>query len=274
MSNLRNAQLLQQMQRHPLRATLAKALDIAETFQGDVEFLSLNKDLSPQGRDNARRAKLRAAIRDLRDVRSPIDELRKKLDAKRAAVAMPQFKQDDIVGFLRRQELRAALRSMANAGQRALLLKDPAFADAMLEQPPALSGLQPQQIGEDKAEGNQDFLLVEAAKKRRLESLFAPQIAEIDELEKTISEANMIADLARVDLKLHSEMDDRQFTEFVKPIENRQSAPWLVQVGDTVMRVRPEKRGTPEYHTPATPDELRDGVKFDSEAAYLASRAA
>jgi hypothetical protein len=69
--------------------------------------LSLNKDLSPLGRDNMRRAKLRAAIRDLRDIRAPIDEMQSKLDAKRAAVAMPPFKQDDIVGFLRRQELRA-----------------------------------------------------------------------------------------------------------------------------------------------------------------------
>jgi hypothetical protein len=72
MSNLRNAQLLQQMQHHPLKATLAKALDLAEAFQGDVEYLTLNKDLSPVGRDNMRRAKLRAAVRDLRDIRAPI----------------------------------------------------------------------------------------------------------------------------------------------------------------------------------------------------------
>jgi arginase family enzyme len=62
MSNLRNSQLLQQMQAHPLKATLAKALDVAEAFQGDMEFLQLNKDLSEQGRDNAMRAKLRAGV--------------------------------------------------------------------------------------------------------------------------------------------------------------------------------------------------------------------
>jgi hypothetical protein len=128
-NNFRNAELLQKLARNPLKATLAKALDLAENFQGDVEFLSLNKDLSPLGRENMRRAKLRAAIRDLRDIRAPIDEMQQKLDAKRAAVAIPSFKQDDIVGFLRRQELRAALRGM-DAGQRALTLNDPAFADA------------------------------------------------------------------------------------------------------------------------------------------------
>ena len=192
MSNFRNAQLLQQVGAHPLKAALAKALDIAETFHGDVEYLTLDKDLSPQGRQKALQSKLRAAIRDLRDARAPINELQAKLDKKRAAVAMPPFDPKDVVGFLRRQELRAALR-LANAGQRALLLEDPAFADAMLEQPPVLSGLQPQQIGKDKDEGNQDFLLVEAAKKRRLELLFAPQLAEIAELEGTIAEAAQIA---------------------------------------------------------------------------------
>jgi hypothetical protein len=164
---------------------------------------------------------------------------------------MPQFKQDDIVGFLRRQELRAALRSMANARQRALLLEDSAFADAMLEQPPALSGLQPQQIGEAKDEGNQDFLLVEATKKRRLETLFAPQLEEIAELEKTVSEANMIADLARVDLKLHSEMDDRTFADFTKPIEGRQSAPWLRRFTENGIEVIREARSSRPNAPPA-----------------------
>ena len=109
MSNLRNSQLLEQMRAHPLKATLARALDIAETFAGDVQFLQLDKNLSQEGRDNARRAKLRAAVRNLRDISAPIAALQKKLDAKRKAVAMPKFDQNDVVGFLRRQEIRAAL---------------------------------------------------------------------------------------------------------------------------------------------------------------------
>lgn len=179
MSTLRNSQLLQQVKAHPLKAALAKALDLAEAFQGDMQFLQLNRDLSDQGRDNERRAKLRAAIRDLRDVRSPISELQKKLDAERAAVAMPAVDPKDVVGFLRRQELRAALRSM-DPGQRAVLIEDPAFADAMLEQPPALSGLLPA-----------EKFLVDQVREKRLENLFAAQIGEIDELEKTVADANM-----------------------------------------------------------------------------------
>jgi hypothetical protein len=276
MSNLRNSQLLQQVGRHPLKAALARCFDISETFAGDVEFLSLDKNLSSEGRENARQSKLRAAIRDLRDARAPIHELETKLAAKRKAVAMPKFDPADTIGFLRRMELRTALRSMENSGQRELLLQDPAFADAMLEQPPVLSGLQPQQIGEDKSKGNQDFLLVEAAKKQRLESLFAPQLAEIAELEGTVAEANMIADLARVDLQSSSGMEPRVFAEFVKPVEAKQNAVWLKRdtdlKGNAIVRVF-----DPANHTAfpiATADQVRDGVFFKDFEEYQASRAA
>ncbi len=264
MSNtFRNTELLQKLERHPLKQTLARALDTAETFQGDVEFLSLNKDLSPQGRQKAMQAKLRAAIRDLRDARAPINEMQKKLDAKRAAVAMPAFDPNDLVGFLRRQELRATLRSM-DAGQRAVLLAgNPAFADAMLEQPPALSGLLPNETK-----------LVDDTKKARLAGLFAPQLAEIEELKGTIKDANMVIDLAQVDLKLHSGMDDRTFIEFVKPIEMKQGAPWLVRAteeGKEVIRaIDVETHLAPT----ATPDQIRDGKFYKDFAEYQADRGA
>jgi hypothetical protein len=70
-NNFRNTDLLQKLERNPLKAQMARALDAAEIFAGDVENLSLNNDLSPRGRDNARRAKLRAVVRENRDARGP-----------------------------------------------------------------------------------------------------------------------------------------------------------------------------------------------------------
>ena len=75
-NNFRNTELLQKLARNPLKAQMARALDVSEIFSGDVEYLSLNNDLSPQGRDNARRAKLRAAVRDNRDARGPVNDLK------------------------------------------------------------------------------------------------------------------------------------------------------------------------------------------------------
>jgi hypothetical protein len=60
----------------------------------------------------------------------------------------------------------------------------------------------------------------------------------------------------------------------VKPITTRQIAPWLVKNGDSVVRVRPEKFGTPELNQPATEDEIRDGKFYKDQAEYLADRAA
>jgi len=277
MSNLRNSQLLRQVGRHPLKAALARCFDIAETFQSDVEYLLQlqSKKLGVAGYDDERQAKLRAAIRDLRDARAPIGEMQAKLDAKRKAVAIPKFDPKDIVGFLRRQELRAALRSM-NAAQRELTLNNPQFADALLEQPAALSGLF---LAEDfkgtvSPEIQRDRDIVAAAKQKRLETLFAPQLAEIDELEKVVAEGNMVADLARVDLQSHSGMEPRMFAEFAKPVEAKQNAPWLkrfTEDGKEVIRVVDlENHGA----RIATEREILDGKFYPDHASYLADRAA
>ncbi len=267
-NNFRNSELLQKLERHPLKKALARALDASELFAGDIEHIKLDRRLSAEGRDDARRAKLRGALRDNRDARAPLNEMKATLEQKRKLVAMPKFDPADTLGFLRRQELRTALRTMSS-GQRALHLSNPAFADAMLEMPPVLSGLHvvEGQPGEDAS-------LVEKTKSDRLESLYGPQLAEIAELEGTVAEAAGIFDLALVDMKLHSEMDDRTFTEFVTPIMNRKNAPWLIKNGAAVVRVRPEMKGTPQLHQPASADEIADGKFYKTEAEYLADRAA
>jgi hypothetical protein len=275
MSNIRNSQLLQQMQAHPLKATLAKMLDAAETFEGDVQFLQLNTDLSDAGRRNAMQSKLRAAVRDLRDARAPVDEMAKKLDAKRAAVAMPKFDQSDSVGFLRRQELRSVLRTM-DAGQRSMHLNDAAFADALLEQPPIVSGLF---VAEDfkgtvSPEIQRDRDIVAEAKEKRLAGMFASQLAEIDQLETTLAEARMIADVARVDLQSSSGMEPAQFHEFCKPVESKADAPWLkryTEDGREVVRVI-----LPGEHLArvATEREILDGKFYKDFSEYQADRAA
>jgi hypothetical protein len=273
--NLRNSQLLSRVQAHPLKKTLARALDIAEVLRGDVEFLALDRNLSDTGRQNAMQSKLRAAIRDLRDARAPLVEMEKKLDAKRKAVAMPAFDQSDSVGFLRRQELRQVLRSM-DAGQRSLHLADPAFCDALLELPPIASGFFVAEnfTGTISPEIQRDRDIVAAAKENRLAGMFGPQLAEIDGLEQTLAEANMIADVARVDLQNSSGMEPAQFNEFCKPVESKANAPWLrkfVEDGREVIRVI-----VPGEHSArlATEREVLDGKYYTDFSEYQADRAA
>jgi hypothetical protein len=275
MSNLRNEKLLQQVGRHPLKAALARCFDIAETFQGDVEFLQLNRDLSPEGRQNAMQAKLRAAVRDLRDAKAPIAGLAEKLDKKRKVVAVPEFDPADVVGFLRRQELRAALRTM-ETGQRELLLQDPNFADAMLEQPPVLSGLflADNFKGTISPEMQRDRDIVAAAKEKRLAGMFGRDLEEIAALEQTVAEANMIADIARVDLQSSSGMEPREFGEFVKPVEAKANAPWLrkyIEDGVEVVRVVDLENHRARV---ATEREILDGKYYENFEQYQADRSA
>jgi hypothetical protein len=265
-TNFRNAELLQKLERHPLKKALARALDASELFAGDIEHIKLDRRLSAEGRDDARRSKLRGALRDNRDARAPLAQMQATLEVKRAAVKRPPLDRSDKVAVDDRRQLRTILRGM-DRGARALLLSgagaDPDFVDAMLEAKPIVSGLMPE-----------EQFLVDAAREERLAGLYGPQLAEISELETTIAEANGIFDLALVDLKLHSEMDDRAFTEFTAPIMNRKNAPWLVKNGDAIIRVRPEMKGTPQLNQPATLEEIADGKYYKSETEYLADRAA
>jgi hypothetical protein len=278
MSTLRNSQLLQQVGRHPLKSALARCLDISELFAGDAQFLELDKNLSTQGRDNARQAKLRAAIRDLRDARAPIAEIQSKLDAKRKVVAMPKFDRSDDYALKLRMELRQTLKT-ADTGQRALLLAKPAYADALLETEPEASGLflAEEFKGTVSAEIQRDRDIVAAAKEKRLAGMFGRELEEIAELEKVVAEANMVADIARNDLQLHSEMEPRVFNEFVKPVESKANALWLKRDKDAsgaevIYVLVPDGQGF--RGRIASPDEQRDGHFFQNHSEYLASRAA
>jgi hypothetical protein len=170
---------------------------------------------------------------------------------------------------LNRRELRDASRAMS-FGQRAALMSGPTrdkdFVDSVLEQAAWVSGINTYDPGE--------LELYEAAKAERLRDLHGPLIDQIEERDAVESEARMILDVARDDLKLHSGMEDRAFADFAKPIENRDSAPWLkrfTENGVEVVRVVDlENHGA----RIATEREILDGKFYKDHAEYLADRAA
>lgn len=126
--------------------------------------------------------------------RTPIEDLKARAQPKRAAVKIPPF-DGDTVGFLRRQGLRAALKGMTLGERQALLTGANAnveFVDAALDQHPVLSGF---------ANNPMEMQIFAAAQEDRLHSLFGPQLAEI---ETTIAEAELIANVARGDISRRS----------------------------------------------------------------------
>ena len=93
---------------------------------------------------------------------------------------------------------------------------------------------------------------------------------EIAELERTIAEAKAIVDVARVDLQSRSGLEWAEFEKFVKPVEAKQSVPWLLKQGDKIVVVEP---GATTY-LEANADQLRDGKFYPDMQAYQRDRAA
>jgi hypothetical protein len=267
--NPRNQSVLKRLEKfaeHPAMPKLLQAatncLSVAEKFAAQREQLERDGHLSEIGR----RAKLteatKAYARDLRDARAPIAEAAKQIENLRGTIKPVQIDRSDIVSALERAEVRAFIRGLRIPEQITALLKqnDPKILDAVLEMPAALSGVAPEHYA--------------AAKAAREEQLHGPVLKQVSELQTVVDEADAAAQIARNDLVTASGLQQFDFDKIIGPIESRKQAPWLLQQGASVVRVRPEKRGTPELYLPATPDEISDGRFFKTEAEYLANHAA
>ena len=257
--NQRNTMLIERYADHPLKNHLARALTAAERFVERATSINGNRNLSPEGKAAEVKAQVRATLRDIRDSAEPVASMRSKLNALQAGIRIPAFDKSDTSGALARQEIRAALRGMP-MGERAAMLvgddADPRFADAVLEQPATLSGT-PAEL----------FKQVHA---QRLETLFKPQIAEGEEIDTHIVEAEAALLIARRDVYRSSEMNEVDFNKLADQIAKKRNAPWLKRIGENVVVIPPEGGPAPL----ATADDLRDGKFYQSFEEYRADRAA
>jgi hypothetical protein len=208
---------------------------------------------------------VRKAVRDLRDLKKPLDEFRGKTATMKAAAVLPPYDKSDYAAGLRR-ELREAARAMSS-GQRAGKLagsgRSLAFIDAVLEQEPWVSGI-------DIFNPN-EVQVYEGAREARLRDLRGPLLDTVAERENTLQEVEMIVAVARGDIQHVSNLAGPDFDRIAVPIETRAGEPWILSDGKTICEVLPN--GEAAYH-PASEDELRDGREFPDLASYLASRAA
>src|ERR1700738_1090 len=98
----RNHQLMSQIaENNPFKKTVApSAFDIGHDFERDVEAVGLNRNLSPEGKQEKAQGHLRKALRDLRDLQKSIDEYHDKTETMRAAVKAPSYDKTDIVAAM------------------------------------------------------------------------------------------------------------------------------------------------------------------------------
>jgi hypothetical protein len=213
----RNASLLQQLsESNPFRKAVAGAFDIAAGFERNIEAVALRRDLSPEGKKAEAQKHMRRALRELLDLRKPIDESRAKTEAMNAAAQkLPAIdKTDDYAAGLRK-ELRDLSRGMT-PGQRAMRMTGSArstdFIDAILEREPWVSG-----IDVHTKEG-QDAKTYEEAKESRLKDLHAPLLAATAERKRTEDEASVI-NVAFGDIENDSGMAPKDFEAIAKLVE-------------------------------------------------------
>jgi hypothetical protein len=260
-NNLRYYQLLQQIEKNPLRKAVAPAFDIADDFRRDMEELGQNRKWSPEGRQDEAQKHLRRAIRDLRDLqKTALDEFRAKTAAMNASKKLATYDKPD---SLDRWKLRDRSINMT-FGQRSMRMtgphRDEAFRDAVLEFAPWVSGFD---------EFNPDDLkLYEDAKQERDRALNGQLQDTIADREAAVKEVvDLVINVARGDIQSDSGLQSRDFEALARPIETRQNAPWLTSDRKQVIEI--DRDGKASYH-PASVDEARDGKVFN-EAEFRAS---
>ena len=124
------------------------------------------------------------------------------LKAQRDALGLPKIDRCDMVGELRRQELRAYVRGLDMA-DRMKAAFDPEIADAQFDAPRALSGL-PAEI-------------FEQAKQQRIRDLHGPKLEELQSIEDVYACASGMAGAARHAIFEKSGLTPDGFTALLRP---------------------------------------------------------
>jgi hypothetical protein len=260
--NQRNQSLIERYASHPLKANVERALMAAEKFGDRAAAIRSNRDLSDEGRTKELQAQIRSTLRDIRDAGAPLSEMRAKLDALQATITKPQFDKTDVAGALARREIREAIRGLSLGDRAALLVGDGAderFVTAVLEQPALLSGTPPE--------------LYERALTQRLETLFKAEIAQGEQLDNQIAEAEAGLTIARQDIAQASGLKDHEFGKLVDEVNARKSKIWLKREdrnGSEVVVVAWPLEG--HVRRIATADDIYNDRYYDSYEEYLADR--
>jgi hypothetical protein len=265
----------------PLAKQLApRAFDIGHDFARDVESIyardingnELRRDLSPEGKRAEAQKASRRALRDLLDLRKPIDKFHSQTETMRAKAQLPTYDKTDFVAAMNRRELRDRSCQMT-FGQRAMHMsgdtRDISFLDAVFELPAWASGIDLHDPNERQ--------IYEEARRSRVQDVHGPLLTAIAQRDSEEEESLMVYAKVRDDIALDSGLPRKDFEEEAKRIESGIGSVWLKRSTDAnghevIYELVPEGGGFRGQI--ASPDALQNGHFFQSHEEYLASRAA
>lgn len=192
----RNASLLQQIsETNPFKAELAhRFFKIGNDFDRDIEAIGADRRWSADHKRERARERVQEALRALDEATRPITDHIKQSASLRAGIKLPAYDKNDVVGAMRRAELRQLARGMS-FGQREMYLTgarlDKDLVDACLEFAPWASGF---------SDDPNELALYNAARESRLAEINGPLMAALEARAGTESEIMVIVNVIKNDV--------------------------------------------------------------------------
>jgi hypothetical protein len=199
--------------------------------------------------------------------RQEIAGAKREAQAKRAKLTLQPPNPTDLVGALRRQEVRSWLRSLPAQERRDYVAGhidrlDPEVALAIVEAPAELSGV----LGADRN------VLVD----RALQAQHGDALVEVLALERAVEIAEHAVETVRAEIARDVGVPDlHQWDQLAAPHEKRSTAPYLrkfVENGVEVIRTLKMNGASGGSWSTASPEEIAEGVYFASFAEYQQAR--
>ena len=248
-----------------LRAAYHDALGAVDRIEDHKAATLRSGKFTPTGvADAAQQYTLSDLVPTFARGRDTIKVAKREAAALRDKIKLQPSDKTDVVGAIRRWEMREFLRTMPDKARNAYIGKrreniDPDLALAIVEMPAEFSGV---------LEGDRAGLLDSA-----LRAQHGDAMKELQELERAIEVAESAVETGRDEVRQETGLNAKVFDERAAPIEARSKSrtPWLRHM--TIEGV--EQIGVVDLDRkvgrPATPEEIASGVFFRDFNEYQAA---
>ena len=173
-------------------------MSFAEQLKGDKTLTEKGKQLKVADRVQ------KQLMSDFAKVSRPGRKAMAHFAAQKASLGLPPINRSDMVGEMRRREIREYLRTLPEA-ERAFAARDPAISEAVFDGVPGLSGFKPSHF--------------EAMKADRIKELHGPKLEELSALEDDYTAVVGMAGAVREELFKASGLTRQGFEDVMKPLE-------------------------------------------------------
>jgi hypothetical protein len=220
------------------------AVDAIETRKADT--LKSGKLTATGAADDALQYALTDLVPQFKKGRDTIQAAKREVASLRDKIKLQPSDKGDVVGAIRRWEMREFLRAMPDKDRRAYISKrresiDPELALAIVELPSEFSGV----LDTDRNE----------LQDRALRAQHGEAMDQLVELERAIEVTESAVEVGRDEVRLETGLPVHAFNERAAAIEAKSPAPWLRREGEQTVVVELDKR----VARPATPEEIATG---------------